>query len=94
MPGSLGIEAALQALRALAEGTPHRSISEKVEWPLASEWKWEFRGEVRPGTNELTVLVEVLEKKEVGQQIEWVAEAIVTREGKRIYRLPRISLIV
>ncbi|MGA1230736.1 MAG: beta-ketoacyl synthase N-terminal-like domain-containing protein [bacterium] len=94
MPGSLGIEAALQALRALAEGTPHRSISEKVEWPLASEWKWEFRGEVRPGTNELTVLVEVLEKKEVGQQIEWVAEAIVAREGKRIYRLPRISLIV
>ncbi|MFZ9095261.1 MAG: beta-ketoacyl synthase N-terminal-like domain-containing protein [bacterium] len=94
MPGSLGIEAALQALRALAEGTPHRAISEKVEWPLASEWKWEFRGEVRPGTNELTVLVEVLEKKEVGQQIEWVAEAIVAREGKRIYRLPRISLLV
>ena len=93
MPGSLGIEAALQALRALAEGTPHRSISEKVEWPLDSEWKWEFRGEVRPGTNELTVLVEVLEKTEVGQQIEWVAEAIVAREGKRIYRLPRISLI-
>jgi hypothetical protein len=39
-------------------------------------------------------LVEVLEKKEVGQQIEWIGEAIVTREGKRIYRLPRISLIV
>ena len=94
MPGSLGIEAALQALRALAEGTPHRSISEKVEWPLDSEWKWEFRGEVRPGTNELTVLVEVLEKTEVGQQIEWVAEAIVAREEKRIYRLPRISLII
>ncbi|MGA1558927.1 MAG: hypothetical protein ACO390_07880 [bacterium] len=49
---------------------------------------------MRPGTNELTVLVEVLEKKEVGQQIEWVAEAIVAREGKRIYRLPRISLLV
>jgi 3-oxoacyl-(acyl-carrier-protein) synthase/3-hydroxymyristoyl/3-hydroxydecanoyl-(acyl carrier protein) dehydratase len=94
MPGSLGIEAALQALRALAEGKPHRSISEKVEWPLDSEWKWEFRGEVRPGTNELTVLVEVLEKKKVGQQIEWIGEAIVAREGKRIYRLPRISLLV
>jgi 3-hydroxymyristoyl/3-hydroxydecanoyl-(acyl carrier protein) dehydratase len=94
MPGSLGIEAALQALRALAEGTPHRSISQKVEWPLASEWKWEFRGEVRPGTNELTVLVEVLEKKKLGQQTEWIAEAIVAREGKRIYRLPSISLLV
>jgi len=94
MPGSLGIEAALQALRALAEGTPHRSKSQKVEWPIGSEWKWEFRGEVRPGTNELTVLVEVLEKKKLGQQTEWIAEAIVAREGKRIYRLPSISLLV
>ena len=49
---------------------------------------------MRPGTNELTVMVEVLEKKKVGQQIEWIGEAIVAREGKRIYRLPRISLLV
>ena len=94
MPGSLGIEAALQALRALAEGKPHRSKSKKVEWPLDSEWKWEFRGEVRPGTSELTVMVEVQEIKEIGSQLEWIAEAIVAREGKRIYRLPRISLLV
>ena len=81
-------------LRALAEGKPHRSKSKKVEWPLDSEWKWEFRGEVRPGTSELTVMVEVQEIKEIGSQLEWIAEAIVAREGKRIYRLPRISLLV
>ena len=94
MPGSLGIEAALQALRALAEGSPSRSKSSTVDWPLNSEWKWEFRGEVRPGTKELTVLVEVTEKIPQGNQVEWVASAIVTRDGKRIYRLPRISLLV
>jgi 3-hydroxymyristoyl/3-hydroxydecanoyl-(acyl carrier protein) dehydratase len=94
MPGSLGIEAALQALRSLAEGTTERSQSQKVEWPLESEWKWEFRGEVRPGTKELTVMVEVKEKKLVQDQVEWIAQAIVAREGKQIYRLPRISLLV
>ena len=94
MPGSLGIEAALQALRSLAEGSPSRSETSPVDWPLNSEWKWEFRGEVRPGTTELTVLVEVTEKISRGNQVEWVANAIVTRDGKRIYRLPRISLLV
>ena len=94
MPGSLGIEVALQTLRSLAEGSPSRSQSSPVDWPLSSEWKWEFRGEVRPGTKELTVLVEVTEKIPRGNQVEWVANAIVTRDGKRIYRLPRISLLV
>ena len=94
MPGSLGIEAALQTLRALAEESPSRSKSSTVDWPLNSEWKWEFRGEVRPGTKELTVLVEVTDKIPQRNQVEWVANAIVTRDGKRIYRLPRISLLV
>ena len=94
MPGSVGSEAALQALRALVEGSPSRSKCGPVDWPLNSEWKWEFRGEVRPGTKELTVLVEVTEKTPQGNQVEWVANAIVTRDGKRIYRLPRISLLV
>ena len=62
MPGSLGIEAALQALRSLAEGSPSRSQSSPVDWPLNSEWKWEFVEKYDLELESWTVLVEVTEE--------------------------------
>ena len=87
-PGSLGIEALLQAVQALAieldlgQGitSPHFE-TQAVGVPM----RWKYRGQVIPDNEVVVVDVEITEVKREAQATLVVAEGSLWVDGKRIY---------
>jgi 3-hydroxymyristoyl/3-hydroxydecanoyl-(acyl carrier protein) dehydratase len=86
-PGSLGLQALLQALRHHAErADPTPGLL--VQPPVAVPMTWRYRGQVRPHNRRVVVEVEVTEQ--VGSR--FVADGWLWVDGVRIYGARGLSL--
>ena len=88
MPGSLGVEATLEALRgfALHQGLADRFQNPRFSWNL-SRTVWRYRGQIIPETGRMQLEAHVKEiREELGQTI-LVADASLWRDDLRIYAL-------
>ncbi len=87
-PGSLGIEALLQAVQALAIDldlgaglTAPRFETQAVDVPMS----WKYRGQVIPDNHVVVVDVEITELRREAQGVLVVAAGSLWVDGKRIY---------
>ncbi|MEW1906917.1 beta-ketoacyl synthase N-terminal-like domain-containing protein [Kitasatospora sp. NPDC085895] len=96
MPGSLGVEAVLQALRlyvleeGLAEGIerPHFALATDVELG------WKYRGQILRHDEELRFDVHVREVRRQDGRLVVVADADLWKPGLRIYELTGVAVEV
>ncbi|MEV6209606.1 beta-ketoacyl synthase N-terminal-like domain-containing protein [Kitasatospora sp. NPDC051914] len=96
MPGSLGVEAVLQALRlyvleeGLAEGVdrPHFALATGVELG------WKYRGQILRHDEELRFDVHVREVRREDGRVLVVADADLWKPGLRIYELTGVAVEV
>ena len=93
MPGSLGIEAIIQALQCVAiQNELGISLKNPRFSPVLSKVSWKYRGQIIPKNKymQLDVHVKKIEKKE--QSITLYADANLWREELRIYEISDIVL--
>jgi len=93
MPGSLGIEAIIQALQCIAiQNELGASFKNPRFSPVLSTVSWKYRGQIIPKNKymQLDVHVKKIEKKE--QTITLYADANLWREELRIYEISDIVL--
>ncbi|MCA9572222.1 MAG: 3-hydroxyacyl-[acyl-carrier-protein] dehydratase FabA, partial [Myxococcales bacterium] len=94
-PGSLGLEAIEQGLRALliakglaTDGQRFQSLA--VEVPVT----WRYRGQVRPHNTSMDVVVDLVELREEEGGLVAVADADLWCDGLRIYRASGMAVRV
>lgn len=96
-PGSLGVEAMLQAMQAmlLLDGAPDGFVSPRFE-PIAigEQTLWHYRGQVTPGRETVTVEFEVTERLRDARGTAVIGAARLWVDGLQIYRVPRIGMRV
>ncbi|KMS68702.1 polyunsaturated fatty acid synthase PfaC [Streptomyces viridochromogenes] len=96
MPGSLGVEAVLQALRlyvmdqGLADGigNPRFALATSVAM------SWKYRGQILRNDGELTFDVHVKEVRRDGERLLVTADADLWKPGLRIYELTDVAIEV
>jgi 3-hydroxymyristoyl/3-hydroxydecanoyl-(acyl carrier protein) dehydratase len=88
MPGSLGVEAILQAMQgfALQQGWTERFRNPRFSWNL-SRTAWKYRGQIIPQTERMQLEAHLKEiREDVGQTVI-VADASLWRDDLRIYAI-------
>ncbi|WP_333767295.1 beta-ketoacyl synthase N-terminal-like domain-containing protein [Streptomyces sp. IBSBF 2435] len=96
MPGSLGVEAVLQALRlfvietGLAEGTaqPRFAMAEGVEM------SWKYRGQILRNDGEMQFDAHIKEVRREADRLLVIADADLWKPGLRIYELVDVAIEV
>lgn len=96
MPGSLGVEAVLQAMHAyvleynLGQGftSPHFSL------PTRQPMTWKYRGQITPANQRMTLEIHVKKILSRTGQIHVEGDASVWSDQIRIYELKNIGIIV
>ncbi|MGJ5761392.1 3-hydroxyacyl-[acyl-carrier-protein] dehydratase FabA [Streptomyces galbus] len=96
MPGSLGVEAILQALRlyvlerGLAEGIERPRFALATNVPMS----WKYRGQILRHDGELRFDVHVKEVRRDGERLVVIADADLWKPGLRIYELTDVAIEV
>jgi PfaB family protein len=95
MPGSLGIEAIVEALEAYA-------LAADLGRTLGGEWRfapgagiattWKYRGQIVPQSGEMRLEAHVRAVESVGAGLQIVADASVWCDGLRIYAVDNIAI--
>ncbi len=88
MPGSLGVEATLEAIQgfALQQGLADRFQNPRFSWNL-SRTAWRYRGQIIPETGKMQLEAHLKEiREELGQTVI-VADGSLWRDDLRIYAL-------
>ncbi|WP_416984794.1 beta-ketoacyl synthase N-terminal-like domain-containing protein [Streptomyces sp. T028] len=96
MPGSLGVEAVLQALRLFVL---ERNLAEGMTRPRFAmatdvEMKWKYRGQILRDDRELFFDVHVKEVREEADRLLLIADADLWKPGLRIYELTDVAIEV
>ncbi|RBM20684.1 beta-ketoacyl synthase N-terminal-like domain-containing protein [Streptomyces sp. PT12] len=96
MPGSLGVEAILQAMRLFVR---EQGLAEGIEAPRFAmatdiELKWKYRGQILRDDAELTFDVHIREIRREPGRVVLVADADLSKRGLRIYELSDLALEV
>ena len=94
MPGSLGIEAILEALRAYAitqgldEGIPRPTFELVEDLPF----NWKYRGQILPTTGEMRLEIQVRQVEEMQTGKIVVADASLWAGNIRIYQVKNAAI--
>ncbi|MFJ8109651.1 beta-ketoacyl synthase N-terminal-like domain-containing protein [Streptomyces sp. NPDC096132] len=96
MPGSLGVEAVLQALRLFVL---ERNLAEGMTRPRFAmatgvEMKWKYRGQILRDDRELFFDVHVKEVRREADRLLLIADADLWKPGLRIYELTDVAIEV
>jgi 3-hydroxymyristoyl/3-hydroxydecanoyl-(acyl carrier protein) dehydratase len=94
-PGSLGVDAILQLLRAyaVARGLPSRFREPRLESPARDHpIAWKYRGQVRPWNEVIVLEVEVTAVTETPEAVLVVADGWLWVDGLRIYQVKDLSV--
>ena len=94
-PGSLGVDALLQLLRAyaVARGLPSRFREPRLESPAVDRpITWKYRGQVRPWNETIVLEVEVTAVEETPEATSIVADGWLWVDGLRIYQVKDLSI--
>jgi 3-oxoacyl-(acyl-carrier-protein) synthase/3-hydroxymyristoyl/3-hydroxydecanoyl-(acyl carrier protein) dehydratase len=94
MPGSLGVEAALQAMKTYAEAQQltSRFAQPQFVWAQDEALIWQYRGQILPDTREMHVQVVFEEIREEESRSVLVGSGSLWKDGKPIYTLERLVL--
>ncbi|MFD0364771.1 hypothetical protein ACFQZZ_25305 [Nocardia sp. GCM10030253] len=96
MPGSLGVEAVIQALQlyilrtGLAEGITRPRFAP----PRGVQMSWRYRGQILPTDRDMEFEAHIKEVRRDGDQLVVIADANVWRDGLRIYELQDVAVEV
>jgi 3-hydroxymyristoyl/3-hydroxydecanoyl-(acyl carrier protein) dehydratase len=93
MPGSLGVEAVIQALQAwlIDTGAPAGLTDPEFVVPAGAELVWRYRGQILARDGELTLEVHIRTVERRPGRIRVLADASLWRPGLRIYELDGIA---
>ena len=95
MPGSLGVEAILQALQVFClDQKLGDSFSNPRFHPSLSETRWKYRGQIIPTTGMMQLELHVSKIEKQDEQLMLVADASLWRDELRIYEVQDISLVI
>ena len=91
MPGSLGVEAIIQAMQAFAlQQELGESFKNPCFSPVLSKVIWKYRGQIIPNNKFMQLEVHVKNIKQKSGQIVLTADANLWREDLRIYEVSDI----
>ncbi len=96
MPGSLGVEAVIQALTALYSPAAPAAPAEqsKISFPKGLPFSWKYRGQILPTHAEMTLSAEITSRASVPEGEQITADASVWVDNTRIYQLTNLGLIL
>ncbi|MFE0964854.1 beta-ketoacyl synthase N-terminal-like domain-containing protein [Streptomyces fungicidicus] len=96
MPGSLGVEAVLQALRlfVLDQGLAGGMTRPRFAMATDVEMSWKYRGQILRDDRELFFDVHVKEVREEAGRLLLIADADLWKPGLRIYELTDVAIEV
>ena len=95
MPGSLGVEAILQAMQVYAiDHKLGEEYSNPRFSPVLSQVQWKYRGQVIPETKEMQLEVRIREVRRESEQLVIIADASLWSDELRIYEISSIALAV
>ena len=93
MPGSLGVEAIIQALQAYAlQKKLGESFRSPCFSPVLSKVVWKYRGQIIPTNKYMQLEVHVKKIEEKDGEIVLIADANLWKEDLRIYKISNIVL--
>ncbi|MGC9521521.1 MAG: PfaB family protein [Anaerolineae bacterium] len=92
MPGSLGIEAAMQAMRAYARWRHPELIGARVTHPVDHQMTWKYRGQITPDDRRWELSVHVSRVEENAESLTLIGDADVWKRGLRIYEVKDIAV--
>ena len=94
-PGSLGVEAMLQAIQwlMLEQGLTD-GLAAPVFEPIApdEDLVWKYRGQVVPTREKIVIEADVLEVTRAGDHVDVTAQAWLWCDGLRIYLAPKLTM--
>lgn len=96
MPGSLGVEAILQAMRLYVM---EENLAEGIERPRFAmatdvEMAWKYRGQILRHDKELNFDVHIKEVRREEGRLLLIADAELSKPGLRIYELTDVAIEV
>jgi 3-hydroxymyristoyl/3-hydroxydecanoyl-(acyl carrier protein) dehydratase/malonyl CoA-acyl carrier protein transacylase len=94
-PGSLGLDAMIQALTQLVwQKGLHKGMARPHLTTLApnAQMKWSYRGQVTPERKTVTSVMEILEIQDRGEDILIIARGSLWRDGLRVYEVGPMSV--
>jgi len=96
MPGSLGIEAMLQALQAFAlqTGLGSEFRSPRFAQVAGHNVAWKYRGQIVPGNKDMSLELHISSTERAPGRITLVANASLWKEHLRIYEVTALALSV
>jgi 3-hydroxymyristoyl/3-hydroxydecanoyl-(acyl carrier protein) dehydratase/malonyl CoA-acyl carrier protein transacylase len=96
MPGSLGVEAMLQALQLFALETGLASSFRSPRFGLVDRHQttWKYRGQIVPETGTMALEIHVSRVERTGDQVIVVADGNLWRDGLRIYHVQELALAI
>lgn len=94
MPGSLGVEAVLQALQewALDAGLADGLTAPEFVVPAGLPLSWRYRGQILADDREMTLEVHIEDVQRRPGRVRVIAEASVWKPGLRIYELTGVAV--
>lgn len=96
MPGSLGIEAIIQALQLfiLESGSASHLREPVFHCPIDVEMTWKYRGQVLREDGEISLEVHVKEVRSSPEKVVAIADASLWKPGMRIYETNDVAIEV
>lgn len=94
MPGSLGVEAMLQAMQVfcLQQGVGANLNNPRFEQIFNHQTQWKYRGQIRRHVKELELEVHIKEIREVAGGLEVIGDASLWNDEVRIYEVTDLGL--
>jgi 3-hydroxymyristoyl/3-hydroxydecanoyl-(acyl carrier protein) dehydratase len=94
MPGSLGVEAILEAVQlyALRAGLGSQFRSPRFGLPLDRPLSWKYRGQILPSHRQMKVEVQVTGVEQTPEQVTILANASLWADATRIYEVKNAAV--
>jgi hypothetical protein len=96
MPGSLGVEAVLQAMSAYARAHSgaHHPAQSRARQVINQTFEWKYRGQVTRADRQLSLEVHLSRILDEEGGMTLIGDASVWKDGLRIYEVQDVALRV
>jgi 3-hydroxymyristoyl/3-hydroxydecanoyl-(acyl carrier protein) dehydratase len=94
MPGSLGVEALYQAMRAYARATRQARALRKPRFvhPVGHDVRWKYRGQITRLDRRMRIAAHVTGVEDQGDRVIFIADGDVWIDERRIYAVTGAAL--
>jgi len=93
MPGSLGVEAIIEAMQVYAlENDLGANLVNPMFSTVLSKVKWKYRGQINPLNVKLSLDIHITDVRHEAGQVTIVGDASLSKDGLRIYEVADIVI--